>query len=508
MFSDQINRQKFETLIEINNLINSNYTDVRVLMTHILESSTRLTGGESSSLLLLDSEADLLYFEIALGDKGEDVKKFTVKVGEGIAGWVAKNNTSLIVNDVDEDKRFFPQIDKGVGYKTTSILAVPLKIKDQCIGVIEVINKVHGGKFMEEDLEWLEIFANQASLAYQNAQSFKKVKDELFRLQDRVESDSGFHKMIFQSKAVKDLLSVTDRLSRSDSPVLITGESGVGKELFAEQIHLRSPRSTGPFVRLNCAAIPEDLLESELFGHVKGAFTDAGADRPGRFTLAQGGTIFLDEIGEITLGIQSKLLRVLQNGQFEPLGSSETIKADVRIVAATNRNLENMVIKGDFREDLYYRLNVLPIGIPPLRERLEDVPVLGEYFINKYCVKNRKKAKMLSQAAQSRLFSYSWPGNVRELENVLERAVVVSEGAVIEAADLLLGRENENPGTGKEHRSLKEAVLGFKKAYIVKVLKGCRNNQTAAASRLGIQRTYLSRLLKELNIKTGKDMSL
>jgi Nif-specific regulatory protein len=500
MFADKVDRKRLETLIEINNLINSNYTDIRTLMTHILESSTRLTGGESSSLLLLDSETDLLYFEIALGTKSEEVRKFTVKMGEGIAGWVAQNNTSLIVNDVENDSRFFSEIDKDVGYKTSSILAVPLRMKDQCVGVIEVINKKNESNFTEEDLEWLEIFTNQASLAYQNAQSFKKVKDELFRLQDRVESDSGFHKMIYKSDEIDQLLKITDKISRSDSPVLITGESGVGKELFAEQVHLRSPRNKETFVRLNCAAIPEELLESELFGHVKGAFTDASNERLGRFSLADGGTIFLDEIGEISLGVQAKLLRVLQNKQFEPLGSSETIFVDVRIIAATNRNLESMVEKGSFREDLYYRLNVLPVSIPPLRDRTDDIEVLSDYFLNKYSARNRKDVKGLSVEAQGILYSYSWPGNVRELENVMERAVIVSNGLLIETEDLLLSRERERLIPGYKGKSLKEAVNLFKKNYIKRILGNCENNQTEAAVRLGIQRTYLSRLLKDLEI--------
>ncbi|QEN07569.1 GAF domain-containing protein [Oceanispirochaeta crateris] len=501
MVADKVDRKRLDTLIEINNLINSNYTDVRVLMTHILESSTRLTGGESSSLLLLDTETDLLYFEIALGTKSEEVRKFTVKMGEGIAGWVAQNNTSLIVNDVENDPRFFSEIDKDVGYKTTSILAVPLRMKDQCVGVIEVINKENGSNFTEEDLEWLEIFTNQASLAYQNAQSFKKVKDELFRLQDRVESDSGFHKMIFKSSEIEQLLGITDKISKSDSPVLITGESGVGKELFAEQVHLRSPRSKETFVRLNCAAIPEELLESELFGHVKGAFTDASNERLGRFSLADGGTIFLDEIGEISLNVQAKLLRVLQNKQFEPLGSSDTIMVDVRIIAATNRNLESMVDKGSFREDLYYRLNVLPVNIPALRDRADDIEVLSDYFLSKYSARNRKDIKGISPEARELLFSYSWPGNVRELENVIERAVIVSKVSLIDTEDLLLSREKERSMPGYKGKSLKEAVNIFKKNYIKRVLGNCNNNQTETAAKLGIQRTYLSRLMKDLEIK-------
>ena len=501
MLADKVDKRRLETLIEINNLINSNYTDIRSLLTHILESSTRLTGGESSSLLLVDTETDLLYFEIALGSKGEEVSKLTVKMGEGIAGWVAQNNQSLIVNDVEKDTRFYSGIDKGVGYKTSSILAVPLRMRDHCVGVIEVINKENDRKFTEEDLEWLEIFSNQASLAYQNAQSYKKVKDELFRLQDRVESNSGYHKLIHSSREIDELLQITNKISQSTSPVLITGESGVGKELFAEQIHLKSPRKNEVFIRLNCAAIPEELLESELFGHVKGAFTDASNERLGRFSLADGGSIFLDEIGEISLSVQAKLLRVLQNNQFEPLGSSETVTVDVRIIAATNKNLENMVEKGSFREDLYYRLNVLPVSIPPLRERKEDIPSLADYFLKKYSMKNRKDIKGFTPDCFDVLISYSWPGNVRELENVIERAVIVSDSPVIRSNSLLLSKSGENAFSRYSGKTLKDAVNLFKKNYIKGILNDCENNQTEASRLLGIQRTYLSRLLKELDIK-------
>ncbi len=501
MLADKVDKKRLETLIEINNLINSNYTDIRSLLTHILESSTRLTGGESSSLLLVDTETDLLYFEIALGSKGDKVTKLTVKMGEGIAGWVAQNNQSLIVNDVEKDTRFYSGVDKDVGYKTTSILAVPLRMRDHCVGVIEVINKENGRKFTEEDLEWLEIFSNQASLAYQNAQSFKKVKDELFRLQDRVESDTGYHKLIYSSKGIESLLDMTDKISQSSSPVLITGESGVGKELFAEQIHIKSPRSQEVFIRLNCAAIPEELLESELFGHIRGAFTDATTERVGRFTLADGGSIFLDEIGEISLSVQAKLLRILQNKQFEPLGSSETVTVDVRIIAATNKNLEAMVEKGTFREDLYYRLNVLPLSIPPLRERKEDIPTLSEYFLKKYALKNRKEIEGFSPDCFDVLLNSSWPGNVRELENVIERAVIISETPIIQSRSLLLSKSNDNSFSRYEGKSLKDAVNLFKKNYIKGILNDCNDNQTEASKLLNIQRTYLSRLLKELEIK-------
>ncbi|MDR0602211.1 MAG: sigma 54-interacting transcriptional regulator, partial [Treponema sp.] len=307
----KIDVQKFNTLIEINTLINSNYQDVHVLLTQILDSATRLCGGEASSLLLVDKENQELYFEVALGTKGPDVKQFTVKLGEGIAGWVAQHNKSIIVNDVPSDKRHLRSISSRINYPSKTIMAVPMRIKDECIGVIELLNKKDEKDFVQEDLEWLEIFATQAALAITNAKSIEKARNEIQLLQDQLKTDLGYHTMVAKSPIILEKIEIIDRVAKTDSSVLILGESGVGKEIFAEQIHLRSNRKGEPFVRVNCAALPEGLLESELFGHVKGAFTNAIANRQGRFEMAEGGTIFLDEIGDLSLSLQSKLLRVI-----------------------------------------------------------------------------------------------------------------------------------------------------------------------------------------------------
>ena len=336
-------RHKLETLIEINNLINTNYTDIKVLLTRIIESATKLSKGEASSLLLVNAENSKLYFEIALGAKGREIKRFSLNMGEGIAGWVAQKNTSIIVNDVSADNRFKADISEKVGFPTHSILAVPMRVKEKCVGVIEVLNKEDGQEFNDEDLKWLEIFSTQAAIAIQNAQAYHKAKEEIFVLQDKVQHSTGYHPFIYKSRVINDKLAVAIKAAKTDLSVLILGESGVGKELFAEQIHLASNRKDRPFIRVNCAAIPEGLLESELFGHVKGAFTDAAKNRRGRFELADGGTIFLDEIGDLSLGTQAKLLRVLQYKTFEKLGSSESITVDVRIVAATNKNIDKPV---------------------------------------------------------------------------------------------------------------------------------------------------------------------
>ncbi len=500
MFKSKIDPKKFETFIEINNLINSNYSDVRVLLTEILESATRLAGGEASSLLLLDKESKKLFFEIALGSKGPEVKKFSLNMGEGIAGWVAEHNTSLLVEDVDKDPRFFSDISKKVRFPTTSILAVPMRIKDQCVGVIELINKKNGEAFTQEDLEWIEIFSTQAAITLQNARNFQKVRDEIGRLQDQVAGGRGFHTFIGSSPIIQEKLEIVRRVAAADSSVLILGESGVGKELFAEQIHLQSGRRDKPFVRVNCAALPEALLESELFGHVKGAFTDATSPRRGRFELADGGTIFLDEIGELPLSLQSKLLRVLQSRTFEKVGSSDPITVDVRIIAATNRDIEKAVTVGDFRSDLYYRLNVLPLHIPPLRQRTEDIVELAHFFLKRFNRETNKQIRGFSDKAMEEMFLYTWPGNVRELENAVERAVVIAREDYIKPRDLLLPVSPGRSSDDYPEKTLKEAVNDFKKGFIAATLQKHKWNQTAAAKNLEIQRTYLTKLVKELEI--------
>lgn len=500
-----IDVRKFTTLIEINTLINSNYSDVRSLLTQILESATRLCEGEASSLLLVNKEAGKLYFEIALGSKGSDVKKFSLNMGEGIAGWVAQHNTSIIVNDVENDRRHLSDISKKIGYASRTMLAAPMRMKDECIGVIELINKKDGKYFTQDDLEWLEIFANQAALAILNAQSFEKAREEIHFLQDQLQTDRGYHTLIARSPIVLEKLEIIDRVAKTDSSVLILGESGVGKELFAEQIHLRSARRNAAFVRVNCAALPEGLLESELFGHVKGAFTDAVQNRRGRFEIADGGTIFLDEIGDLPLKLQAKLLRVIQQRSFEKLGSDSTISVDVRILAATNRDIEALVEKGEFRTDLYYRLNVLPIYIPPLRQRPEDIPELASFFLKKFSRETKKQFDGFSDEAMETMLSYAWPGNVRELENCVERACVIGKDRQVKPGDLLLRSGHSQDAAGPEARTLKTALTVFKKHFIKKILEANNWNQTETAKALDIQRTYLSRLVKELDIANPKE---
>ena len=312
----------------------------------------------------------------------------------------------------------------------------------------------------------------------------------------KLTSGKDFHTLVGKSQTMQEILEVADRVAATESSVLILGESGVGKELFAERIHLNSPRSHAPFVRVNCAALPEGLQESELFGHVKGAFTSAVNDRRGRFELADGGTIFLDEIGDLPLSLQAKLLRVIQDKTFEKVGSDSSTMVNTRILAATNKDIEAMVKKGEFRSDLYYRLNVLPLYIPPLRQRTEDIPELALFFLSKYTHINQKQFDGFSDNAIEAMLTYSWPGNIRELENCIERSCVIATGSRIRREDIFL-----KTGIGKpQNRDLKTAMNVFKVNFIRMVLDENDWNQTEAAKVLNVQRTYLSRLLKELSI--------
>ena len=498
----KIEVQKFNTLIQTSALINSNYADLNSLLTHILDSATKLCEGEASSLLLVDKEAQELNFAISLGGAGSDTKRFFVKMGEGIAGWVALHNRSIIVNDVESDHRHRHDISKELNFPSKTMIAAPMRVRDECLGVIEIINKKGGKNFKQEDLDWLEIFTTQAGIAVENARSIEKAQNKIKQLlYDQIKTGPGKrNNIITKNPVILEKLEMIEKVAKTDSSVLLLGESGVGKEVFAEQIHFKSLRSGKSFVKVNCAAIPEALLESELFGHVKGAFTNAIASRLGRFELADGGTIFLDEIGELPIALQSKLLQVIQEKTFEKVGSDASVTVDVRILAATNRDIEKQVEKGEFRSDLYYRLSVFPIYIPPLRQRLEDLPDLAEFFLKKNIKETENQIEGFSREAMDTMLSYSWPGNIRELKNCIERACVIAKGKKIEADDLFLKKQFSPVMVANGNRNLKNAELIFRTHFIRQVLEENNWNQTETAKALSIQRTYLSRLIKELEI--------
>jgi Nif-specific regulatory protein len=304
--------------------------------------------------------------------------------------------------------------------------------------------------------------------------------------------------IIGKSTIIKDIFSIIEKIKNSDVSVIIFGESGTGKELLARYIHYSSLRKNKNFVAINCASIPEGLLENELFGHKKGAFTDAHDDYIGKFGYADQGTVFLDEISELSLSLQSKLLRVIQFKEYEQIGSSETRKIDVRIIAATNTNFTKLLKEKKFREDLYYRLNVIPITLPPLRERKEDIELLADYYLKIFSDKSKKNIKSFAKEVKEIFLKYNWPGNIRQLQNVIERAVILCNKEIIGLIDIDLFDDYDN--AGKNDLNLKDAINNFKKHYIIEILENNNWNQSKTAKILKIQRTYLSRLINELKI--------
>ncbi len=345
------------------------------------------------------------------------------------------------------------------------------------------------------DIEELKILVEKALEHYH-------LREENLSLRERLGDRFDFSKIIGKSRKMKELFELLSQVAPTDATVLILGESGTGKELVANAIHQNSPRSRGPFIKVACAALPETLLESELFGHERGAFTGAVARREGRFQAAHRGTIFLDEVGEMSPATQAKLLRVLQEKEFEPLGSTRTTKVDVRVIAATNKDLTAEVKEGRFREDLYYRLNVVPVLLPPLRERKEDIPALAVHFFTIYRDKNRKELKEISGKTLDLLVRYDWPGNIRELENCIERGVIMARGDIIAPADLpasILALSQEKPDSGISFPS-GISLEEMEKALILKTLEDTGGNRSRAAEILGINRRTLQLKLKEYNL--------
>ncbi|MFO7714940.1 sigma 54-interacting transcriptional regulator [Desulfosarcina sp.] len=476
----------------------SSVQDLDKLLQLIIESATGVVRAAAASLLLLDPKTGSLFFKVATGSKGERVKEFRVKLGQGIAGHVAKTGQPLLIADAQQDSRWMREISDSVDFETRSMACVPLKINDETIGVVQVINKRDNTQFTLADMNVLEEFSSLAALAIGSARSLEQVRQENMDLKKELGEK---HQIIGKSIILQKVLEDAQKLSRTKTTALIQGESGTGKELIARLIHRESPRKDKPLVVLNCAALPETLLESELFGYEKGAFTGAAGRKLGKFETAHEGTLFLDEIGEMAPGIQAKLLRVLQEGVFYRVGGNIPITVDVRVLSATNKNLKKEVEAGKFREDLYYRLNVVQLNIPPLRERLEDVPFLAGHFLDVFKKETGLSGLTISETAMEKMSHYNWPGNIRELRNAIERAVVMGDGKTILPQDLPIATSLPKFAGLKVGLTLDEALNEFKKEFILINLKHTGGNRSTAAKVMDIQRTYLSRLITRYDIR-------
>ncbi|HCO93523.1 MAG TPA: sigma-54-dependent Fis family transcriptional regulator, partial [Phycisphaerales bacterium] len=381
------------------------------------------------TITLLDPDTETINVRIAHGLSDKSKSMTSYKVGEGITGLVVQNGKEIIVPDISKDPRFLhkTRLRKQQKGKRVAFFCVPIKLEGKTVGALSVDKQADSSDDLEANVRLLNVIATmiaQAVKLNKLVESDRKhLREENVRLRRELKNHFNIHNMVGSSNAMKEVYRLIEQVSNSNATVLIRGESGTGKDLVAHAIHYNSLRADKPFVKVNCTALPDTLLESELFGHEKGAFTGAAERKLGRFERAHGGTIFLDEIGDFSLNLQVKLLRVIQFKEFERVGGLETIKTNVRIVVATHKNLEEQIKEGHFREDLYYRVNVFPIYMPPLRERKDDIMLLADYFLEKIAAENKKNISRISTPAIEMLTRYHWPGNIRELENCIERAV-------------------------------------------------------------------------------------
>ena len=413
--------------------------DLRGTLGKVLDRLHEAGGYARAIVLLRDDAGEGLHISAAASDVPEASLPAGYRSGEGVVGGVAGSGESVLLPRIADEPAFLHRLD--VFDPEGAFLAVPIRGGDGTVAGVLAAQPPAERAALGERLRFLELVADlmaQAVRLHRRAhEEHQDIREERDSLRRRVRGQHGFDSIVGHTPVMRQVFEQVRLVSKWNTTVLLRGESGTGKELIANAIHYNSSRASAPFVKLNCAALPENLLESELFGHEKGAFTGAAAQRKGRFEIADGGTLFLDEIGEISGLFQSKLLRVLQEGEFERVGGSETMKVDVRVIAATNRNLEDAVAAGNFREDLYYRLNVMPIRTPPLRERAEDIPDLARFLVDKIA-RDHRRSLGIDDTAIRLLLRYRWPGNVRELENHLERAAIMSETGVIDERAVIL----------------------------------------------------------------------
>ena len=420
-----------------------------------------------------------------------------VRVSRTIARKAMKENVAILGTDVPSSGNL-REVKSLVASDVRSLLCVPLSVFQKTIGCIYLDSTNAANRFNEEHLQLMAGVAGVSAVALDNARRLQWLEQENQRLSTEIRQDQS---LVGEGARMKEIFQFLVRVAPTDSTVLITGESGTGKELVAKALHRNSPRSNRPFVAINCAAIPETLLEDDLFGHERGAFTGAVAQKKGRLEVADGGVVFLDEIGDLAPSLQVKLLRVLQEREFERIGATHPTKVNIRLIAATNRNLEEAVRNNQFRQDLYYRLAVVSVTMPPLRERREDIPMLTRHFVQKHAMRCRVKARPISREAMAALVNYDWPGNVRELENAIERALVMGSSEMVLLEDLpesLLEQNHpEEIGEGKYHASVK----ALKKHLILDAVEQTRGNYIEAAGILGVHANYLHRLIRNLALK-------
>jgi Nif-specific regulatory protein len=486
--------------------------DLDTLVPMLVDRCRDVLGSEATSVLLFDASRNELYFPY-VGESRPSaamrLRGMRFPASLGFAGEALRCRRAFRVDDVSTDPRFYVGIDEVTGTETRSLLVAPLRNGADSLGVIEVVNRRDGGPFDDDDLALLEELAASVAIAITNAQRYAAVRNSEQRLQAEVHAlrqdlarQGAPAEIVGKAPSMIAVFRLMESAASSDIAVLIEGETGTGKELVARGIHRASARAERPFLAVNCAALSETLLESELFGHRRGAFTGATQDRLGLFETASGGTVLLDEVGEMPVAMQAKLLRVLQEGEVVPVGDHRARPVDARIISATNRDLHAEMLAGRFRKDLYYRLAAFPVRLSPLRERPEDIPALAEAILVAAGARHGKRVPSITKPALEALLRYEWPGNVRELENELRRAVVlVADGGAIGLAHLssrlVAGGADAAPGAVVPSQSLRKARAAFEAQYIDAVLRRESGNVTRAARTLGVSRAILH---KKMNV--------
>jgi Nif-specific regulatory protein len=497
--------QELSLLFEVSQALDRSI-DLRDVVNPVLQAIAKHMGMVRGTLTLLNRETGEIFIEAAYGLSASQRERGRYRLGEGVTGKVVQTGQPAVVPRISEEPLFLNRTGarKQLHKKDISFICVPIKLGNEVIGALSADRLFAESVSFQEDVRLLSIIASMIAQAVRLRQSVleerQRLLEENVRLQEELKDRFRPSNIIGKSKPMQAVYDLIARVSKSDTTVLIQGESGTGKELVAHAIHYNSLRAAKPFIKVNCAALPEGVLESELFGHEKGAFTGAVSQRKGRFELAHGGTIFLDEVGDFSPSTQVKLLRVLQEKEFERVGGTATIKTDVRVIAATNRNLETLIADRTFRQDLYYRLNVFALHIPPLRERRADILLLADYFVEEYSKANHKYIRRISTPAIDMLMSYHWPGNVRELENCIERAVLLSDDGVIHGYHLPPTLQTAEASGTVHPGALQETLDNVERELILDALKSSRGNMAKAARELGVSERVMGLRIKKHGI--------
>jgi len=512
-------RRIYRTLYELLTVVYSE-RNIQILLDTVLESAVDIMSAEYGCLEIYSQDSSLR-FKLAKDSTGSEIELKNENLKSAVTEAVLASGNpitigGLLSESIPSGEEKTEDEEEQAEERSVSLLCVPLKTNDKTLGTIYVHREEENGDFAVTDSELLSSLAEKVALAIENHLLFSELQEEQEKLIEDLRKKYEFEEILGASPQMAKVLSTVADIADTDSTVVIEGESGTGKELLARAIHFNSGRAKKPFIPINCAAIPETLLESELFGYEKGAFTGAVKKKLGRFQIANGGTIFLDEIGELSPVLQVKLLRFLSTQEFEPLGSTQTLKSDVRIITATNRNLSEMIQTGEFREDLYYRVNVIKIELPPLRDRKGDLELLTEHFIEKFSKRYDRKLRGIDDNAMETLLRYNFPGNVRELENTIERAVVLTKATQIGYGDLPdYIKSHSNQGDGevfpktnrelmKTKRELYRKTIGeLERRFLLSALEEAAGNISEAARRAQMQRKQFQRLMKRHNVTTA-----